>query len=247
MLVILLMIVLLMLNAYALYWALKTPEEVFRPGKKRRVVKLIAGAFFVLAVIGVFSEEHAYSMLFFAYPLFYAVLWRDRVRALLAPATRRPWTLCVVLIALLWPKELFVVGDGSDPLVDHMVFYFGFYIGLALTITVLYRRWHYTAGQVYVIGGLWGALIEQNFAGPALLLSGQIGGFLWFTPFVFVVYGLYLIGPYLLFYEEFQGISITHRRQRALLFAAVVILPLLFWLAWAAALNALGMDTSNIV
>jgi hypothetical protein len=242
----LILIALLMSNAYLLYWALKTPAEVFRSGKKRRVVKLIASLFFAFAVIGAFSNEHAYSMLFFAYPLAYAVLWRDRVRAVLAPAARRSWTLFGALIALLWPKELFVIADGPDPLIGHMVFYFGFYVGLALTITVLYRRWHYTAGQVFVIGGLWGSLVEQNFAGPALLLSGQIGGFLWFTPFIFVVYGLYLTGPYLLFYEEFQEVNVTRRWQRGLLFAAIVVLPILFWLAWAAVLNAAGFDTSGV-
>lgn len=243
----LLMIVVLMLIAWVFYWAFKTPEDVFAPGKKRRTMKVIAGVGIVLVLIGIFSTEHTYSLLFFAYPPAYAVLFRDRLRAVLAPAGRTTWGLFFVVILLLWPKELFVVGDGHDPLVDHMIFYLGFYIGLALTIAVLYRRWHYTAAQVYVIGGLWGVLVEQNFAALRLLFSGQVGGFLWFAAFVFAVYGLYLAGPYLLFYEELQTITTTHRRQRLILLVVIVVLPLVCWLLWAALINALGMDTSRLV
>jgi hypothetical protein len=243
---ILILIATLFLIAWAYYWAFKTPEEVFAPGKKRRVIQLIVGVGIAIAVIGMFSSEHAYSALFFAYPPIYAVLLRRRVRAVLAGAARRFLALFGALILLLWPKELFVVGDGPDPLVGHMVFYFGFYIGLALGMAALYRHWHYTPAQAYVIGGLWGVLVEQNFAAPALLFSGQIVGFLWFAPFVFAVYGLYLAGPTLLFYEEFQSVTATHRRQRLILWVTVVVLPLVCWLLWAALINALGMDTSGM-
>jgi hypothetical protein len=241
-----LIIVLLWLIVWALYWALKAPEEVFVPGKKRNVIKLIAGLFFAVALIGAFSEEHAYSLLFFTYPLAYAVLFRDRFRSVLAGTPEQPVKLYAVLFALLWIKELFVIGDSGNPLIRHMVFYAGYYVGIVLTIVVLYRRWSYTFAQVFVVGGLWGVLVEQNFAGPTMLLSGDIVTFLAFGPFVFVVYGLYLAGPYLLFYEAFKMRGRTHKRQALILFLAITIIPLLTWFLWSGLLDLLNISSTGV-
>lgn len=238
-----LIIILLWVIIWALYWALKVPEEVFVSGKKRNVIKLIAGLFFVVALIGAVSEEHAYSLLFFTYPLAYAVLFRNRLRPALADT---PPKLFVVLFVLLWVQEIFVIGDSGNPFVTHMVFYAGYYIGIVLTIIVLYRRWSYTFKQVFIVGGLWGVLIEQNFAGPTMLLSGDIVTLLAFGPFIFVVYGLYLAGPYLLFYDVFKMRSQTHRWQTLSLFLAIVIIPLLTWFLWSGLFDMLNISTAAV-
>jgi hypothetical protein len=241
-----LIIVLLWLIVWALYWALKVPEEIFVPGKKRKVIKLIAGLFFVVALIGAFSEEHAYSLLFFTYPLAYAVLFRDRFRSVLGDTPADPVKLYAVLFVLLLAEELFVIGDSGNPLGTHLIFYAGYYIGIMLTIVVLYRRWSYTLPQVFIVGGLWGVLIEQNFAGPTMLLSGDIVTLLAFGPFVFVVYGLYLAGPYLLFYEELKMRGQTHKQQTLILFVAITIIPLITWFLWSGLLDVLNISTAGV-
>lgn len=241
-----LIIILLWVIVWALYWALKAPEEAFVSGKKRNVIKLIAGLFFIVALIGAVSEEHAYSLLFFTYPLAYAVLFRDRLRPVLANTPEHPARLFAVLFVLLWIQEMFVIGDSGNPFVTHMVFYAGYYIGIGLTIVVLYRHWTYTFKQIFIIGGLWGVLVEQNFAGPAMLLSGDIITLLAFGPFIFVVYGLYLAGPYLLFYDVFSLRRQTYKRQTLILFLAIVVLPLLTWFAWSGVLDLLNISTAAV-
>ena len=102
---------------------------------------------------------------------------------------------------------------------------------------------------VYVIGGLWGVLIEQQFRGPSLLLSGALLDFLAFGSFIFPVYGLYLAGPRLLFQEEINTeLELAPSKTMYLfLFIAVSVVPLAVWGLWNGLLTAIGIDISKIV
>ena len=130
---------------------------------------------------------------------------------------------------------------------NHQVSYAGFYIGLALTILIFFRRWNYSLRQVFVVGGLWGLVIEQNFLGPQLLFSGALFEFAGFASFIFPTYALYLAGPYLLFYEEFKNDKYRTRWQSVLLFIGVSVLPVATWFLWGALMKLLGVDVSVVI
>ena len=46
--------------------------------------------------------------------------------------------------------------------------------------------------QTFLIGGLWGVLVEQQFAGPKMLLAGKVVEAIGFALYIAPVYGLYL-------------------------------------------------------
>ena len=111
--------------------------------------------------------------MFVAYPLIWSVLFRERIRGLLArPAS--VWFVATATCVLLWFEETWVIVDHGSPPWQHYVHYFGFYAGVTATILWLYRRYRYTVLQTFVVGGLWGTLVEQQFAGPKMLFSGAV-------------------------------------------------------------------------
>jgi len=237
----------------ALYWALKNPEEAFSPGVRRNTIALIVIVYVAFALFPLLYGQSSFTSLLVAYPLLYAVLFRERVRAMLGAYSEKGLILFTASFLLLWFVEVFVVLDFyPELLIQHLLGYAGFYLGIALTIILFYRRWRYSFSQLFTIGGLWGVIIEQEFRGPKLLLSGMTGDFESLLNFIllaahtFPVYGLYLTSPYLLFYEEFKGSERTSRWQSLVLFVAILIIPLLTWGIWSLVLGGLGIDLSGV-
>ena len=108
---------------------------------------------------------------------------------------RRFWLMAVVILLFLWIEETWVIVDFHSPPLRHYVHYFGFYAGMTAAIIGLYTRYRYTVLQCFIVGGLWGVLVEQQWKGPKLLLSGAIVEALTFALYIFPVYGLYLAAP----------------------------------------------------
>ena len=109
---------------------------------------------------------------------------------------------------------------------------------MAATATQFFRRsWSEDSG---------GVLIEQQFAGPKMLVSGAVVEAIGFGLYVFPVYGLYLAAPRLLFFEEFSRSNRTSRWQGIWLFLVIAVLPLAAWLLWSAILQALGFDRTGV-
>jgi hypothetical protein len=98
------------------------------------------------------------------------------------------------------------------------------------TIVWVYRRYRFSAQQTFCVGGLWGVLVEQQFASPKLLLAGQVAGAVGFALYIAPVYGLYLAAPRLLFFEEFNCSDRVSRWQSVWLFVTISVLPLAVWL-----------------
>jgi len=97
-----------------------------------------------------------------------------------------------------------------------------------------------------MVGGLWGVLVEQQYAGPKMLASGAVVEALAFGLYIFPVYGLYLAAPRLLFFEEFSLSRRTSRWQSIWLFLGISVLPLASWLLWSAILGKLGFDRTGV-
>ena len=85
-----------------------------------------------------------------------------------------------------------------------------------------------------MVGGIWGVLFEQNYKGLEMLQAAfpkgsvlpewePLWAFINFGGFIFGVYGFYLAGPYLLFYEEFSAKKRIHRPWKSIS---------LFFLVW---------------
>jgi hypothetical protein len=228
-----------------LAWAFRKPEETFHPGMRNWGVFAIVIIHVLLALLSLTGEKSSLSELFVAYPLIWSVLLRDRLRRLL-PNPASLWLMAVTICVLLWFEETWVIVDHHSPPLRHYIHYFGFYAGMTATILLLYHRYRYTALQTFVVGGLWGVLIEQQFKGPKMLLSGAAVDAIAFGLYIFPVYGLYLAAPRLLFFEEFSKSNRTSRWQGVWLFLGIAVLPLATWLLWSAILQICGFDRSGV-
>ena len=228
-----------------LAWAFRHPEESFAPGKRYWWVFAVAVVHLLLAAISLTGEKSSLAEMFVAYPLIWSVLLRNRLRRHL-PDQAPPWLMGTLICLLLWFEETWVIVDHRSPPVRHYVHYFGFYLGVAATIVWSYRRYRFAVLQTFVVGGLWGMLVEQQFAGPKMLLAGKVVEAIGFALYVFPVYGLYLAAPRLLFFEEFNGSDRVSRWQGLWLFFTISVLPLAAWLLWSALLQAGGFDRRGV-
>ena len=219
-----------------LAWAFRHPEECFRPGKRYRWVFAVAVVHILLALLSLTGGKSSLSEMFVAYPLIWSVLLRNWLRRVLPPQAAF-WLMAVVICLLLWFEETWVIVDHRSPPLRHFVHYFGFYLGVTATIVLLYRRYRFSVQQTFLIGGLWGVLVEQQFAGPKMLLAGKVVEAIGFALYIAPVYGLYLAVPRLLFFEEFNESNRVSRWQGLWLFLAISVLPLATWLLWSALLQ----------
>jgi len=228
------------------YWALWQPERAFRRGWRRWLLWLVVIGYTAFAALAANGEKPFFSPLFVVFPLLYGVLLRDVVRRIFSRFMPSHIGRYVVIFLLVWFSEIFAGLDiaSYDPIGRHMLVYIGFYIGLALVVTFFLTRWRFTFPALFTVSGLWGLLVEQQFLGSKMLLSGNITGFLIFASIIIPVYGFYMAGPYLLSYEEWSTNPRTSRWQYILLFIALTVIPFVTWAIWTILLKLLGADTT---
>lgn len=234
-----------------LYRLFRDPEDILSGEGSKGTIRLI---FFVYAGLTFFSLLLGglfFSALFIGFPLFYAVLYRDRIRNTKLFSSRL--ALFTIPFLLLWFEELFAVLDYQGPIIPHFIHYIGYYLGYALVIYLFFRRRKFSFAQVLTIGGLFGVLIEGEFMLPQFLIQGLSGNpdaFIFLVlsaPFIFLTHGLYLAGPYLLFYEEISSKPEANKRQVLLLVIALMIIPLLAWGIWSMVLTAGGFNPAGVI
>lgn len=228
-----------------LAWVFLHPEEACHPGRRYWGVFTVVAVHILLALLSLTGEKSSLSEMFVAYPLICSVLLRDRLRRLV-PIPASFWLMAVGICLLLWFEETWVIVDHRSPPLRHYIHYFGFYFGVTATIVWLFTRYRYAAIQTFVVGGLWGCLVEQQFAGPKMLASGAVVEALTFGLYIFPVYGLYLAAPRLLFFEEFSLSNRTNRWQGLWLFLGITVLPLVTWAIWSAGLQAAGFNRTGV-
>jgi hypothetical protein len=226
-------------------WVFLYPEESFHLGRRYWGVLGIVAVHILLALLSLTGEKSCLAEMFIAYPLIWSVLLRDRLRRLV-PIPASFWLMAVGMCLLLWFEETWVIVDHRSPPLRHYIHYFGFYLGVTATILWLYTRYRYTALHAFTVGGLWGILVEQQFAGPKMLATGAVVEALSFGLYIFPVYGLYLAAPRLLFFEEFSRSTRVSRWQGLWLFLGITVLPLGSWAIWSAGLQAAGFDRTGV-
>ena len=246
------------ITVFLLFWAFRRPEEIIVPGRKKKTILFIALFYSILALLP-FLEGKGEGLYYFfvVYPLLYAVVFRNSLRRIFQPHVSKWFFLFSIIFLLLWIEEIpLAVGYVIDGVGEyqnwisvwrHLVSYAGFYVGLALTIVLFFRRWNYSPVEIFTVGGIWGIAIEQYFLGPQLLFSGAVLEFIAFASFIFPTYGLYLIGPYVLFYEEFKSEKPKIKWQSALLFVGVFTLTLAMWFLFGVLLKLIGAEVSGVI
>lgn len=80
-----------------------------------------------------------------------------------------------------------------DPGID-LLLGVGFYFWIAVFWAVFVKRYSFTAKSVFIIGGIWGVIVEQNTNVLLAPLEHGLIGFL-FYGFVFLVYGPFMAIP----------------------------------------------------
>ncbi len=97
-----------------------------------------------------------------------------------------------------------------DPATD-LLLAAGFYFFHALVWAFLFRQYTFTEKSIFVTGGIWGIIVEQN---GAILLSPLTQGIVGLISygFVFLVYGPYMAIPALFFTESLDA----ERKKRTL-------------------------------
>lgn len=209
--------------------------------------------FFILSFMGPLIGESdvagrgtSTAVLFIALPLFYIFVAQKTLRHVIGSLSKLGYIgmFCAIFI-LLYPLDLSVGYDAGRDLGEHMLSILGFYIGLSLAITYLFRKYAYSARSSFVIGGLLGVLVEQNFLGPILLVTNPIG-FLIFTPMIFLTYAMYLLTPCLLINAELGSMhrAPAGRSQEILLFVSVAVLPILVWLCFNTIFDVFGIQAT---
>ncbi len=234
---------------FTLFWIFKdsTEKSCFSTGALWAIILTYTGISFLALTAG----SRFFSALFVAYPLFLVTVFRERIRRSRLFSSR--FGLFWIAFLFLWFEEVFVILDYQDPGLAHLIFYVGFYAGLALVVQYFYKRWDFSFAQVFTIGGLLGLLIEQEFLIPKYfvqVLTGSGDAFmaLIFTaPFVFIVYGMYLAAPLLIFYEDMREKKKATKRHALLLYVAIVIVPLLVWGIWDGLITSLGIDLTGVI
>ncbi len=107
-----------------------------------------------------------------------------------------------------------------DPGID-LLLGVGFYFFIAVVWSVLVKRYAFTARSIFVIGGIWGIVVEQDLAILLSPLTYGAAGFVMYL-FVFLVYGPFMAIPVLFF----KDLSELERKQRKLHHAVLAFLML---------------------
>jgi hypothetical protein len=89
-------------------------------------------------------------------------------------------------------------GDLHSNLLANSFLWLGPYAGLLFAWWLLRRRWNWSAGEIFMLSGLLGVLIEQYFLLPSMVFSGRWVEALLILPFIHAVYAALVAPPVLI-------------------------------------------------
>jgi hypothetical protein len=99
----------------------------------------------------------------------------------------------------------------------------GFYFFIAVMWAVVVKKYAFTVKSIFVIGGIWGIVAEQNLAILLSPLSLGIVLGLFSYGFVFLVYGPFMAIPALFFKEAFDTEERKERKFRHAVLAFLLL------------------------
>ncbi|GEM_PF-3101451 len=246
------------LSIPVLFWIFRH-EEDYRPslGKKRSLY-ILTTVYLAFALFPLLKGDGGgMSLAFTVLPLLYICVFRRHIRVLFTYFRKNVILLAVPIFLLLILEEGFLaLGyriSGFEPYTSlyqvgkHLLSYTGFYIGITATIIFFHNRYQFSRWQLFMAGGLWGILVEQEFKGLKMLYAGEFSNLFFYVPIIFLTYGLYLLWPKVVFSEELKGKIHSTRWHVLLLWVVVSIVPIATWLAWSFLLKMAGIDTGGII
>ncbi len=124
--------------------------------------------------------------------------------------------------------ELLVVLDYGGDIIIHMLTFLGFYLGIAVVMIYFLSKYQFSLIQIFIVGGIWGVIFEQNFFLIVILLSLDVFSFILLGSIVFISYGFYTFGIYRVFFQYDK--TVANNRENVLFLISIIIFPLITWL-----------------
>ncbi len=194
------------------------------------------------ALFSLTFEKTALSMLFIVYPIMVLAFLKHPIRKLLGTKANSVFIRMMVNFVLLIFMETFVSIDEYGRIEpSHYLFFIGFYLGLVISIEIIFMKWKWLPRQVFILGGLWGVLIEQNFLVPLMLLTLNLIGIIFVAPFIFLTYSFYTLLPFLLFQDVYSGADPVSGKSFMVSYIVLVLMPLIVWFIVSAIEIGLGL------
>jgi len=110
-----------------------------------------------------------------------------------------------------------------DPIPD-LILAVGYYVLLGIGSYILLRKNKFYVNEVFVLGGIFGLIVEQHGLVLLSVFAGNILGGI----YVFLSYGAFLALPYLLYFNEFKG----KRNSSKIMYVKTLLIWAVFYLAF---------------
>lgn len=210
-----------------------------RNGNIARIVLIVLG---IIPLIGI--QSGGLSLVIFS---IFVLLWLFRVR-LRALVRKIPLQLFVKFVSLgivfgLLAECLVFLDSGigiygksglfSDSLLFNLVLSMGIYGSLIIIWYFLSRRYKFSLIEVFLLAGIWGVVIEQDFA---VLLSLDVLAYI----YIFAVYGSIVSIPFLLVGDAFDKMRGKEDKVKYIVAFLAQFLAYIFGSLWISLLRAVS-------
>jgi hypothetical protein len=236
------------------WYAIKQPENVWQPSKTRKLFWLLCIVYIILALGPIMAHDATSRSLyhiFFIWPVLCSVLFKNKIKRIFGKLFNTTWGKCLVTFIVLIPMEAFLAIDyirtnyaqnygvekfinytGIGAVFQHLFVFAGLYIGFALVIVLYGLKHQIKPKQGFLVGGLLGIIVEQQFLIPKLLFSGNIITLLSLGSWTFLIYGWYIAGPLLLFYDSTLNNTGASKKQLWIFAFLFFTVPFISWFLW---------------
>lgn len=199
--------------------------------RKYKMTHFLVLIFTFLFFAGFFLKTTTTTFIFSLFPLLFLTYILPHITWKI-PKKRYSWMIVFLLLFfLLFPMDLSVGFDAQRNLLEHMISIFWFYVGLWIVLTYIFSYYTLNPKTLFTVGGILGVTVEQSFLGLKLLFSDPFS-FTIFAPNIFLVYGLYMLFPYIVFIKlSSDGNTLTRPKISIYLLAWMLfMIPLVIWL-----------------
>ena len=243
-----------LLTAWFSWYALKQPENIWKLGKIRWGFLILCIIYTIIAFGPVMAKDDSSRSLyhiFFIWPVLYSILFKERIKKIFGKLLNTTLGKCVATFIILIPMEAFLAIDyirthyvqnygvekfihytGVNAIFQHLYVFTGLYIGFALVIVLYGLKAKITPSQGFLVGGLLGIIVEQQFLIPKLLFSGNIITLLSVGSWTFLTYGWYIAGPILFFYDSSSNKNGLSKKQLWIFAILFFTVPFISWFLW---------------
>lgn len=121
----------------------------------------------------------------------------------------------------------------SQNLILNLILAMGIYVSLILVWYFLLKKYKFNIAEVFFSAGIWGVVIEQNFA---VLLSFNLLSYL----YIFAVYGSFVAIPFLLVKDDFDKMKRKETKIKYIIAFFSQFIAYIIGFLWIALLRIFG-------